>query len=394
MLAAFVVIVAGMKAAESILNPLLLAVFVSVICAPAYLGLLRYGMSQWLSILIVTGALAVIMAVLTSVVSSSISRFTSDDKQAYYGEKIVERKDEIRDLIESWTIGRGESESSTDLSLDSISQFSAETSSTPASEDTFETNLGRANQSGSAEAVDTDFESSQPLMAYVYDLFNPGTVFSLATRLAKSLGSLLSSALLITLTVVFILLEVGSFEGKLKRAFPERMDTTQQAEQMVRSVQRYMVVKASISSVTAVLIGLWLLAGQQLDFFEVQYIALWVLLSFLLNFIPNIGSFIAAVPAVLIAWLEGGTQDALICASGYIVVNIAIGNFLEPRIMGKNLGLSPLVIFCSLVFWGWVLGPIGMLLSVPLTMTIHIVLNGFDDTRWIATLLGGQARDA
>jgi AI-2 transport protein TqsA len=149
-----------------------------------------------------------------------------------------------------------------------------------------------------------------------------------------------------------------------------------------------MAIKTAASVVTAVLIGLWL------RIFEVPYLPLWMLLAFLLNFIPNIGSIIAAIPAVLIAWLELGTMPAVGCAVGYIVVNVVIGNFLEPRFMGRHLGLSPLVIFCSMMFWGWVLGPIGMLLSIPLTMTVHLVLNGFDDTRWIATLMGGQARDA
>jgi len=122
-------------------------------------------------------------------------------------------------------------------------------------------------------------------------------------------------------------------------------------------------------------------------------VAFWALLAFLLNFIPNIGSIIAAIPALLIAWLELTTLSAIGCAIGYIAVNVGIGNILEPRLMGRSLGLSPLVVFCSMIFWGWVLGPVGMLLSVPLTMTVHIVLNGFDDTRWIATIMGGAAED-
>ncbi len=385
MLAAFVVIVAGMRAAEQILNPLLLAVFASVICAPAYLGLLRRGMSQWLALLIVTGGLAIITVVLTSVVMGSISRFTSREAQTHYRDKILERKDEVSRLFQSWMPDAGESDDATDSDSDAVSESSEEASPAPIPEVSSDVEAdGGKGESGEPSEAASD--GMRPLMDHIYDLFNPGTVFSLATHLVRSLGSLLSNALLIMLTVVFILLEVGSFEGKLARAFPQRKDTTQQAEQMVHGVQRYMAIKTAVSIVTAILIGLWL------RLFGVPYISLWLLLAFLLNFIPNIGSIIAAVPAVLIAWLDLGTMPAMGCAMGYIVVNVAIGNLLEPRLMGKDLGLSPLVIFCSMVFWGWVLGPVGMLLSVPLTMTVHIVLNGFDDTRWIATLMGDRAK--
>ena len=76
--------------------------------------------------------------------------------------------------------------------------------------------------------------------------------------------------------------------------------------------------------------------------------------------------------------------------SGFIVVNVAIGSIIEPRFMGRGLGLSALVVFISLVFWGWVLGLVGMFLSVPLTMTAKIALESHEDTRWIAVLLGPE----
>ncbi|MEJ2153549.1 MAG: AI-2E family transporter, partial [Gemmatimonadota bacterium] len=115
---------------------------------------------------------------------------------------------------------------------------------------------------------------------------------------------------------------------------------------------------------------------------------LWGLLAFLLNYIPTIGSFIAAIPAVMLGFIQFGLGRALIAAAGYAVINIVIGNLLEPRVMGKGLGLSTLVVFLSLLFWGWVLGPVGMILSVPLTMTIKIALQNSSRTRWVAVLLG------
>ena len=121
---------------------------------------------------------------------------------------------------------------------------------------------------------------------------------------------------------------------------------------------------------------------------------LWGLLAFLLNYVPNIGSVIAAVPAVLFAAVQLGPGAALWAAAGYLVMNVAVGSILEPRFMGRGLGLSALVVFLSLVFWGWVLGPVGMFLSVPLTMMIKIALDSHPDTHWIAVLLGPEGAAA
>ncbi len=145
-----------------------------------------------------------------------------------------------------------------------------------------------------------------------------------------------------------------------------------------------MVIKTLVSLATGIAIAIWL------GVLGVDYAMLWGLLAFLLNYVPNIGSIIAAIPAVLLALVQLGVGSALLAALGFLVVNAAIGNVIEPRFMGRGLGLSTLVVFLSLVFWGWVLGPVGMLLSVPLTMTVKIALESNEDTRWIAILLGPQ----
>jgi len=120
----------------------------------------------------------------------------------------------------------------------------------------------------------------------------------------------------------------------------------------------------------------------------VDYPVLWGVLAFMLNFVPNIGSIIAAVPAVLLAMVQLGLPSALVVAAVYVAVNVLIGNIVEPRFMGKGLGLSTLVVFVSLVFWGWVLGPVGMLLSVPLTITVKLALDSKPETQWLGHLLG------
>jgi predicted PurR-regulated permease PerM len=146
-----------------------------------------------------------------------------------------------------------------------------------------------------------------------------------------------------------------------------------------------MAIKTATSLLTGVCVGVWLAV------LGVNYPLLWGLLAFLLNYVPNIGSIIAAVPAVLLALVQFGIMKSFFAVGGYMVVNIGIGSIIEPRIMGRGLGLSPLVVFLSLVFWGWVLGPVGMLLSVPLTMTVKIALDSREDTKWIGVLLGSEA---
>ena len=133
---------------------------------------------------------------------------------------------------------------------------------------------------------------------------------------------------------------------------------------------------------TGVAVGIWVaLVG-------VDFALLWGLLAFVLNYIPNFGSLVAAVPAILLAWVQLGPAAALLVALGYLVVNITMGSVLEPRIMGQGLGLSTLVVFLSLLAWGWILGTVGMFLAVPLTVALRIVLESNPSTRWIAVLMG------
>ena len=142
-----------------------------------------------------------------------------------------------------------------------------------------------------------------------------------------------------------------------------------------------MSIKTWTSAATGVLVALWLwLLG-------VDYPALWGMLAFLLNYVPNIGSIIAAVPAVLLALIQVGTGTAFLVMAGYMVINIVMGSVVEPKYMGKGLGLSALVVFLSLVFWGWILGTAGMLLSVPLTVAVKLALDSKKESQWLGVLL-------
>lgn len=203
-----------------------------------------------------------------------------------------------------------------------------------------------------------------------------------AARLALEVPEALTAAGIILFVMIFLLLEVASFRRKMRHALhwvPAQFDHVRRA---VDDVKMYLLVKTAVSAATGVLCGI------SCVLFGLEAALLWGLIAFVLNFIPNIGSVIAAVPPVGLALIQFGPGRALGILCAYVVINNLIGNLLEPKIMGRALGISPLVVVLSVIIWGWLLGPVGALLSVPLTMTVKLICAHTEDLKWIAVLLG------
>ena len=323
--ASFIIIIAGMKSAEVILVPFLLSLFIAVICYPPLSWLKSKGVPAALALCLIVTLVATITLLFWTVVGSSINNFRGDLPE--YKERLLEVSMQGKQFLDAKGI-----------------------------------------------VVSSDIW---------FDVFDPSIALSFAGTMMSSLGNVMTNALLIFLTVIFILAEEVRFSDKVKlSAGGNSLKGVEAVDRFVVSINKYMAIKAALSLLTGVLIISWLM------FLGVDYPIMWGMFAFMLNFVPNLGSIIAAVPAVLLALIQLGVGDALYTGLGYVVVNMLIGNVLEPRMMGKGLDLSTLVVFLSLVFWGWVLGPVGMLLSVPLTMTLKIALESFDDTRWVAVFLG------
>lgn len=210
---------------------------------------------------------------------------------------------------------------------------------------------------------------------------DPSAAMGMAGNLLSGLGNALANTFLIVLMVIFLLIETTALPNKWA-AMSKGAPATAGFGKFLESVNAYMAIKGWVSLATGAIIAIWLAV------LDVDYPLLWGLLAFLFNFVPNIGSIIAAIPAVLLALVQFGPGVAIGAGAGYLAVNIVMGNVVEPRFMGRGVGLSTLVVFISLVFWGWVLGPVGMLLSVPLTMIVKLALEARQDTHWIAVLLG------
>ncbi|MFQ3790398.1 AI-2E family transporter [Halomonas sp. A29] len=208
------------------------------------------------------------------------------------------------------------------------------------------------------------------------------------STLLGGLGNLLIQSVVVALLVIFMLFETLNFRRKVAHALDHPEASLQRFHEFSQTLKRYLAVKTFVSLLTGVMAWLaCVVAG-------VDFPLLWGLLAFALNYIPNIGSAIAAVPPVLLLLVsrDGGLIEAFGLAMAYLGINFVLGNLVEPRLMGRALGLSTFVAFLSLIVWGWMLGVVGMLLSVVLTMTLKIALDSHPQTRWIAYLLGPGKR--
>ena len=221
----------------------------------------------------------------------------------------------------------------------------------------------------------------------VTKVLDPKSLAAAVGKAANELGGIIANALLIFLIVVFILFEISTLRGKIEAILNRSPDAIGRLGDLKRNVQRYLAIKTATSIATGILV--WAV----LKIIGVDFAILFALLAFMLNYVPNIGSIIAAIPAVLLALLQLGPVDAVWTGIAYAAINLSLGSIIEPRIAGRHLGLSPLVVFLSLLFWGWVLGPVGMFLSVPLTMIARLFAETNEDTRWVAILMSDRVSE-
>jgi AI-2 transport protein TqsA len=329
--AAVVVVVAGLRAAASLLVPFLLSIFIAIICAPALLWLQNRRVPTWLALLLIVGVVGLLGFSVVAIIGGSVGSFT--DSLPFYQTQLETQGDELRQWVQ--------------------------------------TSFGVT-------------VSPETLSGYL----NVSSIMRLVTGVLSGLGGILTNGFMILLTVIFMLLEASTIPAKLRLAFGETLGIGEATDRFVVMIKRYMIIKTATSLAEGVLVTIWLMI------LGVDFPVLWGLLAFLMNYVPTIGSFIAAAPPMILALVQLGVGPSLLTAVGYLVINNVIGNLIEPRFLGRGVGLSTLVVFVSLVFWGWVLGPVGMFLSVPLTMTVKIALENNHSTRWLSILLDSETTKA
>jgi predicted PurR-regulated permease PerM len=213
------------------------------------------------------------------------------------------------------------------------------------------------------------------------EILDPGQLFSFAGTALETALSFASSAFLVFLILIFILGEATVFPAKFRAILGRKQGHSSRLTKIVTEVQEYLGIKTFISLATGILLGAWCWV------LGLDFPVLLGLVAFVLNYVPTIGSIIASVPAMLLGLIQFGTGHALLVGVGYVLVNLGFGNLIEPNLLGRRLGLSTLVVILSLIFWGWVWGPVGALLAVPLTMVVKIMLENTTDLRWVSILL-------
>ncbi|MGR3807978.1 Predicted PurR-regulated permease PerM [Pasteurella testudinis DSM 23072] len=333
--ACLIIILAGVKAAGEILTPLLLALFIAIVCSPLVGKMMQYRIPQWLAITLLLCFIFTLFSVFATLVGASVSEFTASMPQ--YKVLLSEKVVWLTKLADQYNIS---------LLLP---------------------------QKKILESLD------------------PNTLMNFMSNMLGQLSGMLSNIFILFLIVVFMLLEIPLAKKKLtylvsEQPQGEQIQLKSEIYRVIDSVIRYLSIKTLVSIFTGASIYI------VLKLLNIQYAVLWASVAFMLNYIPNIGSIIAAVPVVIQAFLLNGFAEGVGVIVAYFLVNTVFGNIVEPRVMGKHLGLSTLVVFISLIFWGWLLGTVGMFLSVPLTMATKIALEASPATERLAYLLGSAEK--
>lgn len=328
--AALFVVLAGIKISSSIIIPFMLAIFIAIICSPMVNLLERIKVPKGVAVIGTMSLILGIGTMIAQLVNSSLKGFTTNIP--VYKAKLVE-------------------------TLQSMPYV------------------------GEIELF--DFSLKEKIATIEPEMF-----MSAGVNILSGFSDVLGNVFLILLASIFMLLEADTFKEKIKIISPATNEGkySEKIGSFVKSVKNYMAIKTVISLLTGAIVSfaLWIVG--------VDYFLLWGLLAFLLNYIPNIGSILAAIPPVLLSFVQFGSGTALIVIIIFLAINIIIGSIIEPKFMGDGLGLSTLVIFISLIGWGYILGSAGMLLSIPLTMIVKLACDKHDDWHWLAVMLSDKAK--
>jgi predicted PurR-regulated permease PerM len=306
-LAAYLVIIAaGIKAAAPVLNVVFLALLIGTSIVPLLLWLIRKGVPKSVSLLITILLLIFIIGLIGSVIS--VAAIGLAEKMPEYQERLIAMKDGIGSFMVGWGI---------DIS-DILSR--------------------------------QEFETEK--------------IVNFAKEFISGIVSTFSNFALILMLIIFLLIDTADLHYKIFKG--EKKISTGLAKRMELrdEIRKYNSISAFTGAITA-FGNLILLLIMGLDF-----ALLWSFLSFLFSFIPSVGFILSVIPPAFIALVEMGPTAAIIVIIGFVLINGIVENVIRPRFMGKELQISLTTIFLSLIFWAWLLGPIGAILAIPLTIAV------------------------
>ncbi|ARR04666.1 MULTISPECIES: AI-2E family transporter [Campylobacter] len=322
-IASFIIIIGGLSLASSIVVPFLLAVFISIIVYPVLELMSKVHINRFFAFIILIGICGSGLWILGNVIATALLGFSAD--LPIYKAKI-------------------------DIFIDNLVIYIKDNS---------------------------NIDISNNILSFI----NIDKLIATTSNLIVQTGSIVTQSFLVFLLLAFILFEVQIFKDKVAYFALKNPLASDIASTFISNLKRYLAIKTISSIATGVIVWIFLIL------FDVPYAPLWAVLAFILNYIPTIGSIIAAIPAILVSLAVNDLSSTLWLTLIYLVLNIAIGNFIEPKFLGKELGISTLVVILSLLFWGFVFGIGGMFLAVPLTMSIKIALDANPKTKSISILL-------
>lgn len=322
-LAAGIAILAGMRVASPILGPVLIAMMITIAWSPGSEWLRKRGWRP--SVAALTGIVIGIAVIMIVVGLVWSSLIQLQDKLPGYQPRIEALQQLVREKL-------------SDLPIESSRLFTGE-------------------------------------------ILSPGAIVGYGLATIRRITQTAGNVLVLMLLMAFMMLEAMRFPEKLKKALGSRPEAIEQFTRFGESIRGYVVINAIFGLIAAVINTTLLIV------LGVDFPILWGVLSFLLSFVPNIGFIIALVPPSLMALVEFGFIRAMIVLVAYVVINFVVDNVIKPRFVGQTVDLSPLVVVVSLFFWGWLLGPMGALVAVPLTIGLRFFFESFEDSEWIAHLM-------
>ena len=434
-LAALVIVIGGMKYAADFILPILLAFFIATISFPITNWLREHRVPRGLAVLT---TVIVDFAFLTGVVFLGIVLTTEFQSkwESKYRALTEERTDQLvefaTEYYEKWEFISGDKKDDTEdlnntietesglpeVSLQEIEPTNNSLSEVKSNESIPATELGGVTDTaievtdpnvevaevtavgpsaiaatGSPKTLEAEasaIESGKGIQAIgevFKDTLSSKNVLDWIREALKHLLSIIGTSFIVMLLTVFMLSEARMFGRRFNAICDAQGPNLQRMLSATKDIQKYLGIKTLISMATG------LLAGALCWHMELEFALLWGILAFALNFVPAVGSVIAGIPPVLLSLLNNGSiPDAAIIGGGYLIINAVLGNFLEPTLLGRRFGISTVVVLLSVIFWGWIWGPIGMLMAVPLTMLLKVAMDNSSDFRWVAVAISKEVK--
>ena len=323
--ASLVLIVAGLKALSGLLSPILLSLFIVLVTYPIMTWLKRRGFPHWL-------AYAIVLLIVLSIGAFFVLFFTISLQQ-------------LSDVLPNYV-------NQIEAQLNNLWQWLKE----------------RGVESDDIEAL---------------QWFQPERIIQLVLSFISSLLGIFSNIGLTLLIFIYMLASAPTFAKQLRRGLRDNTSLLGQFYDFAHSTTSYLAIKSWVGALTAIcqIILMWIMG--------VQFAVLWGVLSFLFNFIPNIGFYVAIIPPVLLTLLNQGLVRAIIFGVGYALINLFFDNVIAPRFLAEGLDLSVLITFLAVIIWTWIFGPIGAFMALPLTVMVKkLLLEPFPQTQLVASLLG------